>query len=517
MRRSLIRHSRKHESGMTSWHRAAEVAGEIAQDWTREGGPGGAILLFDSETLRAEACGGLSSIELGLPFGADTAVRYASISKHFLAATVLLLGSALPLGDKLGEHLDGLSPAIGGVGIGHALDMTGGIPDVMETAWLLGVPITAAMDRDALLAFARRLDALNFGTGGEISYSNTGYRLVQAAIAAKGLDYREALADRFFAPLGLGITLPEDQTEPVPNLATGYWKAREGWRRGVYGMHFSASGGLAGSARDLMLWTQALLADRDPVTGLLDRLAATRHLADARPTEYGLGLAWTRLGGRGFVGHGGSLPGYKNHFLLDRDAGAGVVVLTNREDTDPHRAALRVMAALHDLPLPKPARDTLPEGLFAAPGEPAWIRHERGTLTFLGAQDTLEDGGNGWAVADSAHMPIRLRRDGEAITGEIGHVERRFLPVPADAALGRGWDGEWVCPAHDARFSIADGTLRMGAGPLHRALPLQPLGHGRALTDKTEGPWRQRACLALHGDTIRLVTNRSRILRFSRA
>ncbi|MCW3473441.1 hypothetical protein [Limobrevibacterium gyesilva] len=58
------------------------AAGEIAQGWTKEGGPGGAILLFDADDIRAEACGGLASLDL--PFRADTAVRFAVISKHFL-------------------------------------------------------------------------------------------------------------------------------------------------------------------------------------------------------------------------------------------------------------------------------------------------------------------------------------------------------------------------------------------------------------------------------------------------
>ena len=431
---------------MTAWHRAAEEAGEIAREWTQASGPGGAILLFDADSSRAEACGGLASLELDLPFTADTAVRYASISKHFLAATVLLLGDAMRLGDRIGEHLEGLSPAIGGVGIGHALDMTGAIPDVMETAWLLGVPITAALDRHALLDFVRRIDGLNFSTGTEISYSNTGYRLVQAAIEAKGVDYREALRERFFAPLGLAITLPEDQTEPVPGLATGYWQAPEGWRRGVYGLHFSASGGLAGSARDLMLWTQALLADRAPLAGLLDRLAATRHLADGRPTEYGLGLAWSRLGGRGFVGHGGSLPGFKNHFLLDREAGAGVVVVTNREDADPHGIALRVMAALHGLALPRPARHLLPDGLFAAPGraalDPPRARHPQLSRRRAAAA-RWRRGLGGLGRRASPHPPPPRRR------GHRGRDRPRAAPLrprPAGCAARRRMGGRMGLP-----------------------------------------------------------------------
>ncbi len=502
---------------MTAWHSATEAAAAIAQGWTREGGPGGAILLFDRETLRGEACGGLADLDRDLPFTAATAVRYASISKHFLAATLLALGHAIPLADRLGEHLDGLAPALAAVGIGHALDMTGGLPDVMETAVLLGVPYAAPMDRHVLLDFVRGFDALNFATGGEISYSNTGYRLVQSALAARGIDYRAVLSEHFFGPLGLTITLPEDQSDRVPELAGGYWRSEEGWRRGAYGMHFSASGGLAGSARDLMIWSQALLADMPPAAGLLDRLTTPRHLADGRATGYGLGLAVSRLGERRLVGHGGSLPGFKNHFLLDRDAGAGVIVLTNREDVDAHGIALAVMAALHHETLPEPAPELLPDGLFVSPDGEAWIRHERGTLTFLGAQETLYADEDGWAVSRSAHLPVRLRAAGDAITGEVGHARRRFVPVAANAALGSLWDGDWVCPRHHGRFAIGGGRLMIGAGPLHRELPLQPLGEDLAMTDRTDGPWRQRALLVRERDGIRLITNRSRILRFTRA
>ena len=59
------------------WRKAMEAAAGIAGRWTAEGGPGGAILLFDGSDIRAEACGGLASLELALPFTAGTAVRYA--------------------------------------------------------------------------------------------------------------------------------------------------------------------------------------------------------------------------------------------------------------------------------------------------------------------------------------------------------------------------------------------------------------------------------------------------------
>jgi CubicO group peptidase (beta-lactamase class C family) len=504
------------------WHKAAEVAAGIAAAWTKEGGPGGAILLFDAADIRTEACGGLASLELGLPFTAATAVRYASISKHFMAALLLQLQAEgiLSLDDPLGMHLQQLAPRPGAVLIARALDMTGGLPDTMETLWLLGVPWTATLDRDALLRFIASVDALNFTPGTEISYSNTGYRLIEAALGQSGRDYASLLQERFFQPLGLTMTLPEDETVPVPSLAGGYHHTQGGWRRGRYGLHISASGGLTGTAQDLVTWLQALMAGAPPAADLLAPLGARRPLSDGRLTDYGLGLARSPLPEQIAVGHGGSLPGFKHHFLLLPAHRAGVVVLTNREDADAHGIALRVLAALTGAELPEPAAGLLPQGLFVAEHGPFWIEQQGGAVTFLGATENLSCGPDGTAVSRSAHLPMALRFAGDAIEGEIGHVARRFRPVASDAALVPGWAGVWVNDQHAARFDITlDGTptMTMGTGPLRASLDLQALDGHRALTVRRDGPWQQRACLGLDQDTLRLVSNRSRVLEFRRA
>jgi CubicO group peptidase (beta-lactamase class C family) len=249
--------------------------------------------LFDGTDIRAEACGGLASLELRLPFTAATAVRYASISKHFLAALLLRLQAdgVLSPDDPLGEHLPMLAPAPGSVPISRALDMTGGLPDVMETLWLLGVPWTASLDRAALLTFIAKVDALNFAPGSEISYSNTGYRLIEAAPTRSGRDDRALSREQFFRPLGLTMALPEDETEPVPALAAGYWRDQGHWRRGRYGLHFFAPGGLTGTALDLATWLQAPMTGAAPAMDLLAPLGARRRLTHGTLSDYGLGLA----------------------------------------------------------------------------------------------------------------------------------------------------------------------------------------------------------------------------------
>src|SRR5215469_8927495 len=95
------------------WGKATEEAARIAARWTAEGGPGGAIVLFNATDIHSEAYGGLASLELNLPFTAETVVRYASISKHFCASLLLRLQDegVLSLTDALGTHLPMLARA----------------------------------------------------------------------------------------------------------------------------------------------------------------------------------------------------------------------------------------------------------------------------------------------------------------------------------------------------------------------------------------------------------------------
>jgi hypothetical protein len=183
--------------------------------------------------------------------------------------------------------------------------------------------------------------------------------------------------------------------------------------------------------------------------------------------------------------------------------------------------ALRVMAALLGLDLPQPAPDLLPEGLFLEAAGPAWIEHRAGALTFLGAREALYAGAPGEAISLSPYLPIRLRREGDGIAGQIGHAERRFQPV-RPAALPAGLAGTWWAEAQHAVLEITvapDGTGAgaLGAGPLHRRVALTPLDATRVLMPVGSAPWPSRACLWLETPaTLRVVTNRSRVLTFRR-
>jgi len=506
---------------MTQFDRAAAAAhaDAIAAAWRAEGGPGGAIILLDRDGPTHSACGGLADLNTAQAITPSTAFRWASITKQVLAATTLRAG--LKLEDTLGAHIAELSPGMGAATIGRALDMTSGLPDAMEAAWQCHVPPTAGMSREMLFRFVARLPGLNYAHGSEISYTNTGYRLVQHLLEQRIGPIGAAWRDLYLRPLGLrATTFPEDWTDPVPGLARGYWKdARGEWHEGRYGPHFSGSGGMAGKVEELALWCAALMAGAGPLAGVLDALSAPRLLTDGRETGYGLGLGRSPLGPHMFFGHGGSLPGFKNHVLVNRGLNAGVVVMSNREEIDPLGLALAVMAAGCGVEQAPPlAPGTLRRGLYAAEdGGPFWLEVENGAVTSLGATERLYEGEDGRAVSRSPYMWICLCHEGEAIVGEINHAARRFAPV-REAACDPAWAGDWRNAETGARFGVSadGGTITMGAGPLAATMPLTPLGAGRALFRRSDGPWAQRPCLSFTGDRAWVVTNRCRVLHFTR-
>ncbi|MCI0756046.1 serine hydrolase domain-containing protein [Teichococcus vastitatis] len=498
---------------MVSWQQAEARAAVLASGWTADE-PGGVVLGFDRGGVRFVRAAGLASLEHRVPFTAATPTRLASITKHVFCAAALRDG--LDLARPLGAVVQGLSPDIAAVPLRRALDMTGGLPDLAESFGLLGIPSTASIDRPTLLELARGLPGVNFTPGHSIAYSNTGYRLAEAALSSR---FDELLARHF---PGHGLFYPEDEAEPVPGLATGYWKDKEGhWQRGRYGLNFSASGGLACSAEALMRWAQQLMEGQGGTAGLWQQLACSGRLQDGTETGYGLGLSRVALTGPLLWGHGGSLPGYKNHMLLAPELGAGVIVLSNREETAAYGLSLAVMAALTGMTLPGPGR--LPPGLFSEEDGPFWAESTGDAVLLLGAQEPLHAGDDGTMRGLQSHLPFELRPGPEGgLEGRIGHRAVRLDAVEAEAGLDHRLLGPWRGSGFgdEARLEISlsgSGAVLRLPGIAAPPVRLRPLGRGKALAVRPNPPGASRFALWLEQpDTLLLVSQRSRVLRFRR-
>ena len=496
------------------WSAAQDTARMISSKWAASE-PGGVILAFDRNGVRFSESGGLADLQQQTPFTDKSVGRFASITKHIFCALVLMHSDKIGLDDPLGRHLPELKPPLANVTVGQALDMTGGLSDMRECLTLLGLSVHSETDKNQNLDFMARQCRLNFDAGTEISYSNTGYRLVEIALERKGITLRDFLTNQINKPLGLGLGAPELWSEPVQALIPGYWHNGTEWLSTHAGLQISASGSLTASAIDLAGWLVALLKGEGQWEGILEQLAAPRTLKDGRTTGYGLGLRHVALGDFDLVGHGGSHPGYMSHFLLDRQEGCGTVILSNRDDMDCYGAALQTMASLLSVPLPALATNALTDGLYVTETGPYWLCINGAEVSWLDDCVALYDDGEGWASSRSATTPIRLRQDGENIIGDVGHKQRMFRPAEA-ATVPNGLAGLWQ--SDEGAFLEIDGSqIMMGTGPLRQTMPLTALGNGRYLFTLQDSLWTRRICLhQLSEDHIELVLSRARMIEYRR-
>ena len=499
---------------MLDWA-GAEATLDAAVSWGGDE-PGGAAILFDATGLRAHRAGGVESLSTLTPFGIDSVVRYASVTKHVFASFVLAHPEAIALDDPLGKHLPQLAAATATITVGRALDMSGGIPDTRECLTLLGHSIFTETRAPDLLAFHAALPRTNYAPGTEVHYSNGGYRLVEEAMRARGLQFDDYLRRTVRDGLGLAMHAAEMWTDPVAGLCTGYWFDGNGWKMGLQGMHLSAAGSLIGSGRALAEWGRALLRGDGELAGVLGELSAERFLADGRATGYGLGMRRQRIGARGLVGHGGSQPGFKSYLLLDPETLTGCAVVANRDDVNTADIAAKAMAALFGASLSAAGSDLVP-GLYVTDAGADWIEVGKASVSRLDDEVAVYPAGPGDGIDSlSPTSSLRLRMEGADIVGEVGHAARRYRParpepVPADLA------GEWTRAQFAAWLASGYGAVIMGGAPTRRAMPLQSLGGGRFLFTLQDGPWRRRICLhRLHDDGIELALSRARVIEFSR-
>jgi D-alanyl-D-alanine carboxypeptidase len=266
--------------------------------------PGGVLLLSDPGGVR-RATIGVSNRRTREPMRSDRRFRVASITKMFVATTVLqLVGEGkLRLDDRLSSVLPGA--VVGGdrVTIRRLLNHTSGI--------YAGAPLDAEP--------------------GPFVYDNENYRLLGRVVATvTGKSVRRELAERIIAPLRLrGTTWPRRRL-PV-RLAHGY--SPRGVDVGARAPgSLDAADALVSTAGDLHRFLVALLRGRLLAPKQLREMETSLRVGSYyRPVDdrYGLGLMGfdTRCGR--VWGHRGRIAGYTSFVFGTPDASRTIVVLLN--------------------------------------------------------------------------------------------------------------------------------------------------------------------------------------------
>ncbi|HLZ76316.1 serine hydrolase domain-containing protein [Phenylobacterium sp.] len=326
----------------------AAVTRRLAADYPADG-PGAVAIAARGERIAYARGFGLAELELGVPMGADSVVRIASLTKQFTAVATLRLIEAggLSLDDSLALRLADCPTAWRPITLRNLLSQTSGLTGDM--AAIFAQPLVDRSPGELLAPFRDR--PLTAPPGARWGYSNLNYWLLGKIIeTTTGEPYADHIVRHVLAP-GMTRTRYGDVGAVIPGRALGYEREGGGpWRnaRAFSQTIGYAAGGFLSTPADMARWYAAL--GRGEIVGrrMLNLAGEAVRTLDGKPTGYGLGWYVSQIGGERVLHHGGSSIGFMAYdfWVPARRLFAGVFQNSSDERGEPRDAARAVLAAL---------------------------------------------------------------------------------------------------------------------------------------------------------------------------
>jgi CubicO group peptidase (beta-lactamase class C family) len=304
----------------------AQLRRELLRLQRESPAPSVTAALFQGGEILWSSAIGLADVESGREATPDTQYAIASITKTFVAASILALRGEgkLELDDPLGKHVE--AACWEEVTLRRMLAHVSGIQreppgEVWET---LEMP-----DREQLLAGLGGVEQV-LAPGEAWHYSNLAYALLGEVIERLSeMPAQRFVEERFLDPLGLDRTT----WAPGKDAATGYHVDRfadVAYAEPVVEKKAMApAGALWSTTGDLARWG-AFLIDQE-------ELHTLQVMADPETWTlgWGLGLMLHRRGERLFAGHDGGAVGHSSHLSYSRKDKVGIALLANTENPLP--------------------------------------------------------------------------------------------------------------------------------------------------------------------------------------
>jgi D-alanyl-D-alanine carboxypeptidase len=294
---------------------------------------------------------GKANVETGQAPPVTDKVRIGSVTKTFLATTVLLLAEEgkLNLDDKLLQY-EPLVPNGDNITIRQLLNMTSGLFNYTNDPGLWEKEIAnpqRAWTPQELVDMAISHPP-NFPPGQKYEYCNTNYILLGMIIEKiTGNKVGDEIQKRIIDKLGLTNTSFADTGEMTGQFIHGYMPVNSddpgskdlkditdgnpswGW----------AAGAMISNLDDMKNWVKAL-AEGTLLTPLMHQQQVT--FGPPNTPQYGLGV----MNGSIVIGHSGEILGYNSSVYFDPKSQVTIIVFINRYPSRDEGAADKVMADL---------------------------------------------------------------------------------------------------------------------------------------------------------------------------
>jgi CubicO group peptidase (beta-lactamase class C family) len=319
---------------------------KLFASWDKTTSPGAALAVIRDGRIVYERGYGMAKLEDGIVMTPDKIFDIGSVSKQFTAACVVLLvrDGKLSLDDNVRTFIPELPDYGTPITVRRLLHHTSGLRDYNALLEMAGFRDDSDCPtvQESLDVICRQRK-LNHPPGAEYSYTNTGYFLLgQIVERVSGRSLNAFAQERIFKPLGMAHTLfQDDHTQIIPNRASGYEAAGQGFRLDLSNWDETGDGNVYTSVEDLTLWDQAFYngkLGRD----VMDMLQTTGTLTGGKPIDYAFGLRVRTYRGLRTVSHSGSWAGFRAALIRFPDERFSVICLANLGTIEPYILAFQV-------------------------------------------------------------------------------------------------------------------------------------------------------------------------------
>jgi CubicO group peptidase (beta-lactamase class C family) len=319
----------------------------------------GLLLLAKNGEIIFEKATGFRSYENQVPLLPTDVFEMASVSKQFTAMMIMICAEKglLDYDDLVEKYLATPYP---GITIRQLLTHTNGLPDyqaVMDQHW----DKSRVADNAAILEYLQKYQPPMLAQPGEkYEYSNTGYVFL-ASIVEKvtGRDFIELSREWIFQPLGMKDTdiRTLEEKAKVVNFAAGHLQDENGYYVNANKFHASdytvwlgnrkGPGRVSSTARDLLLWDQALYTEKLVSRKTLEAAFSPTQLNDGSWSNYGFGWDIVLDSPYGkIVSHTGDNPGYRTIIIRLIDQNKTLIMLNNNAHDSKDELIKKALEAL---------------------------------------------------------------------------------------------------------------------------------------------------------------------------
>lgn len=305
--------------------------------------PGAGIALVSRNDVIWSGGIGKADVAANRRVAADTVFRVGSVSKTFVAMSLLKLQEQGKL--SLLDRVRDVAPEISienpwessePLRIVHLLEHTSGFDD-MEPAEMFNLADPADISLREVIQRFPNPQRVRWRPGTRFSYSNPGYALSGYIVErVSGRGFEAYVKDELLLPLGMkNSDFRLAGINPIL-LAQGYNRHQQ--PSGYRNIYLRPAGDLKSSPADMAQLVRMFLK-RGAVNeehllspGSIERMERVETTEAARAglkKGYGLGMFAAVRAGQAWYGHDGGIPGFLSSFQYAPDDGVGYVVLLN--------------------------------------------------------------------------------------------------------------------------------------------------------------------------------------------